>query len=95
MRQFVRLQTIALSEPGTTYLALVRLFSGVDPQVPFQLKGVRTGVRAMGTLVRSFARVTTDVPLQLGQFHARVIALGTFVGFFVRMTVTDVAHQFT
>lgn len=64
MDQLVRLQRVGLREASVANVAFVRLLTGVDAQMSFQLERVRRGVRAMRTLIWPLARVTPEVSLQ-------------------------------
>ena len=76
MDEAVRLQRVALREPGVADVALVGLLARVDAEVALQLEGVGGGVGAVRALVGPLSRVAAHVPLQLRQLHAAVVALG-------------------
>lgn len=57
----VGFETIALGESHVADLALVGSFSGVNPEVPLQLEGVRAGVGTVRALVRPFPCVRSNV----------------------------------
>ena len=72
----VRLQRVALREPGVADVTLVGLLARVDAEVALQLEGVGGGVGAVRALVGPLPCVATHVPLQLGKLHAAVVTLG-------------------
>ena len=74
-------------------VALVGLFSRVNPHVSFELESVGAGVGAVGALVGTLAGVATHVSLELAQFHAGVVTLGALVGLLVGVPVAYMTHQ--
>ena len=51
-------EAVALCELGMADIAFVRFFARVNPEMPFKLKGVRTGIRALGTLLEKKYLIT-------------------------------------
>ena len=78
-------QAIALSEPGMANVTFIRLFSGVNSQMPLELERIRAGVSAVAALVGTLAGMTAHVSLELAQLYTLVIALAALVRLLMSM----------
>ena len=78
---------------GVAYITFVRLLTGMYPEMPLELEGVRAGVCTVRTLVRSLATVTPHVSLELAELHRHVVTVRALVRLLVCVSVPHVPHQ--
>lgn len=78
-----------------TNLALIRLFSGVNSQVSFELESVRAGICAVWTLIGTLPGVAPHMTFQFAQLYTGIVTVWALVRLLMSVDITNMSHQFT